>query len=1407
MASGATVGILRVLLTANTAEFDTAMKRVSSAAGALSKDLGKMGQQATQLGASLTRSLTVPLLGLGVGAAKLAMDFESSFAGVRKTVKATEPEFAEMAQAFRNLSKEIPVNVNELNRLGEAAGALGIPKAEIVDFSRVMALLGVTTNLTSDMAAEGIAKIQNIFGAAGKDTERFASTLVALGNDGASTEDQILSMATRIAGAGNAVGMTQGQVLAFASALSSVGIEAEMGGSAISRVFIDIASAVSQGGDAVSGFAQTAGMSIDQFSTKFKTDAAGAVNDFIVGLSKVKESGGDLIGTLQELGFTEIRVRDTLLRAAGAGDLLTRALNLQAEAWQKNEALMAEARERFKTTESQLTLLWNRIKDVGITLGNALLPTIQLTVKALGDLIPVIDSLARGFNAMPTSIQAIVVGLGLAVAAAGPLLFVFGQLLTSASLVTGAFAAKGLAAKALGVALTALSAPVIAIGAAIGGLAVIWANFKDDWVRAFDILIPPLGLFRTGLDAVQRALAPHLPLIKDLASIVRSLFVIAWQEASRVLTHIKDSVLVPLRTEWNLWNIAISDVAGTLTNLLMPVIRSMLPGMLLLVDMNQRLGRESATAKLAVRLLAEDLGKAAGSYDKTTDSTKKTTTAQQENTQVYQQAAGPPAELAKTHRGLSEQLKKTMAQVAALSTEQRKAIVDGDKLGHSAKEISAELNKQWPALNITEAAVKLYTDSLKGAGRAAKAAVKDLTEFKEALDKLSGRSLIEEGRKLEAQLRAIGGSGNILIAQLPALSQGFKDAASAARAVGDVLLAQHFEELAAATNPLNEALKRAGVNLKDVSGQMIDTVQPARDADAMIDQFMSSVVDANGVVTRFAGSSLPELVRQLELLGTIDPGFEMDQTIFSALIPGSVIDTSGVQTGGRFGKAMMGGLQDALANMGPTILQALTGGGNVLQSIGSLFGQSLGTSLVEGFGKNIIGALGKTLGGVFNSLIPGLGALLGPLLGKIGDFFKGMFGVSKEVKQARTELDAFQKKLMEAATAAQKNESGGRAWALTLIQVRDAFLKVGRSAEEAERLVAQLLNTDNPEAMRRAMEEINEVLEEQQRILEENTQEANDLFDEIMQAGSEGIPAAFQPAIEQLISLGLLTDEQAERLRGLGEAGTVNVEKMEEAMGVLQGRIESLGPAFQQAKLDQTSKKYVDAIDQLIKGGADVGGVLFDAREELSALAVESLRTGRTLPANMKPWIEELHRAGLLVDENGERLQDLAGIQYGEEMKSEAQIAEEGWNRIIDRIEDLIEIIAGPLERSLDDVTRDRTIKINVDAPDIPPWLENPDLTTQPAAMTSSAFNPPNMASLRAGALSGVASASALSLPTTTTLASSREQLVILAPVLMQPGSDTDGVVDEVFRQLPSGVAINRHNVRVAFKQVFADGV
>ncbi len=485
MAKTATVGILRVLLTANSAEFEAAMKKAADSAKTISKDLNSIGRQATTVGMTLTKALTVPLVGLATASAKVAIDFESSFAGVRKTVDATEQEFDQMAASLRKLAKEIPINVNELNRLAEAAGALGVPKAEIVDFTRVMALLGVTTNVTSDEAAESIAKIQTVFQAAGKDTQNFASTLVDLGNNGASTERDILALANRIASAGRAIGLSQSDVLGFSAAIANVGIEAEAGGSAISRVFSDISIAVSNGKDAVADFATVAGMSAESFSQLFRDDAAKAVQAFIEGLGRMKAAGADLNIVLEKLGFTEIRQARVIRDLTLSGDNLAKSLQVANQAWRENSALTEEARKRFETTLAQLTLLWGRIKDLGITLGNALLPGIQSTVKFMGALLPVVEKLAGIFAALPGPIQAGVMALVALVASAGPVLLVFGSMARAASEVIGLFGKKGLATRALsgefvtlaGTAST-LRGALLALGKAAGVAAAAFVGWQ-----------------------------------------------------------------------------------------------------------------------------------------------------------------------------------------------------------------------------------------------------------------------------------------------------------------------------------------------------------------------------------------------------------------------------------------------------------------------------------------------------------------------------------------------------------------------------------------------------------------------------------------------------------------------------------------------------------------------------------------------------------------------------------------------------------------------------------------------------------------------------------------------------------------------------------------------------------------
>lgn len=345
-------------------------------------------------------------------AAKAAIDWESAWTGVAKVVDGSPEQLAALEEELRGLATTLPQTHAEIAGVAAAAGQLGIAREDIAEFTETMVAMGVSTDLSSEQAAMSMARLMNIMQTAPDQVSNLGSAIVGLGNSGASTEAEIVEMALRIAGAGHTVGMTEAQVLGFSSALASVGIEAESGGSSISTAMVKISEAVNEGGDSLETFAQVAGVTAKEFAAQFRSDPAAAINMFVQGLGRIQSSGGDVFATLETLGMSEIRLRDALLRLAGAGDLLTESLATGNEAWDENTALMEEAARRYGTTEAQMAIAKNQLTDMGITLGEVLLP-------AINHLLDVGDGLFSWFQSMPAGVQQTVVWLGAAAATVG----------------------------------------------------------------------------------------------------------------------------------------------------------------------------------------------------------------------------------------------------------------------------------------------------------------------------------------------------------------------------------------------------------------------------------------------------------------------------------------------------------------------------------------------------------------------------------------------------------------------------------------------------------------------------------------------------------------------------------------------------------------------------------------------------------------------------------------------------------------------------------------------------------------------------------------------------------------------------------------------------------------------------
>ena len=308
------------------------------------------------------------LTGLGAAAVNAGSDFESAFAGIRKTVDATEQEYAVLEDSIRDMAKNMPMTASELAEIGESAGQLGIHTENLEDFIQTMADLSVATNLTSEDAASQFAKFANITGMAQDQFDEMGSTVVALGNNMATTEADIMNMAMRLAGAGSQINMSVADILGYSAALSSVGIEAEAGGSALSKVMVSMQLAVETGTEGLKDYANVAGMAAGEFQQLFKTDPSRALSAFISGLGDTDRLGKSAIAVLDEMGISEVRLRDTLLRAASAGDLFENSLQIANEGFEENVALTKEAEQRYATFESRLQMVQNRVNDVGISL-------------------------------------------------------------------------------------------------------------------------------------------------------------------------------------------------------------------------------------------------------------------------------------------------------------------------------------------------------------------------------------------------------------------------------------------------------------------------------------------------------------------------------------------------------------------------------------------------------------------------------------------------------------------------------------------------------------------------------------------------------------------------------------------------------------------------------------------------------------------------------------------------------------------------------------------------------------------------------------------------------------------------------------------------------------------------------
>lgn len=508
---------------------DSAFTKFGKSALEVSEKFSKVGKEISGFGSALTRGVTAPIVAGAGLVVKAAIDYESAFAGVKKTVDETATvSYKNLSDGIRQMAKELPASAVEIANVAEVAGQLGIKAEDILKFSRTMIDMGESTNLSAEEAATAIAKVANIMGLSSDDYSRFGASVVDLGNNFATTEKDIVEMTNRLAAGGKLAGLTAPEILGLATAMSSVGIEAEAGGTAMTQTLTAIGNAVSlttkDSADDLALIAKVAGTTSEEFQQAWKEKPAEALQSFIKGLNTAREKGANMDAILMKLGMTGVRQGNMLKSLALSSDKMSAAVNRSNQAWKENTALTNEANKRYETTESQLKMFRNQLTDIAIEFGGPLIKALREGLNATKPWIENLSELAKKFSSLSTEQQQNILKWGLFAAALGPALKLLGG---GISVIGGFVKAIGGLSKGIGflsgsakylanlpAGLTALSSSAGAAETAMAGVSTSAGSLSG----AFGALANPLGLI-VGSIALATAGLVYLGNEKDKARI------------------------------------------------------------------------------------------------------------------------------------------------------------------------------------------------------------------------------------------------------------------------------------------------------------------------------------------------------------------------------------------------------------------------------------------------------------------------------------------------------------------------------------------------------------------------------------------------------------------------------------------------------------------------------------------------------------------------------------------------------------------------------------------------------------------------------------------------------------------------------------------------------------------------
>lgn len=371
-------------------------KNFGSSIGKAEKRLGGLGKTLKKVGIAVSAA-SIAMAGANFlkDSVDQAIAYESTMADVAKVVDGLRDEngrltesYYQMYDSILQMSKRIPMTVDEIGQITAAAGQAGIANEDLMQFTETAAKMGIAFDTTAEQAGQWMAAWRTSFRMSQAEVEALGDQINYLGNTTSENTQKLSGVVSRIGSLGKTAGLSAADIAAMAASMTD--ISEEISATGIKNLMLAM-TAGSAATDKQAGVLNRLGFSAEQLAERMQVDAKGAVLDLLGAIKKLPAAEQSAVLT-QYFGKESIAAIAPLLSNL---EYLEEQFQKVGDASLYAGSMEAEYATRSDTTANKIQLAQNSINALKIQLGEKLLPVVGKLADALSTGIDKISAFAE----------------------------------------------------------------------------------------------------------------------------------------------------------------------------------------------------------------------------------------------------------------------------------------------------------------------------------------------------------------------------------------------------------------------------------------------------------------------------------------------------------------------------------------------------------------------------------------------------------------------------------------------------------------------------------------------------------------------------------------------------------------------------------------------------------------------------------------------------------------------------------------------------------------------------------------------------------------------------------------------------------------------------------------------------